>query len=344
MPYPLETQLAEAWPPADWSDVTVLAAVSGGPDSVALLRALVAVKTGGRGRLCAAHLNHQLRPDAEADERFVVDLCGRLGVTCEVGRAAVERLAAQSGDGIEAAARTARYRFLEQTAGRLGARFVVTAHTADDQAETILHRILRGTGVRGISGMARARALGHASLLRPLLGIRRAEVLAYLDAIGQPYCSDQSNRNPRFTRNRIRRRLLPRLQREFNPDIIEALLRLGNLAGEAQAAVDRQVDGWFDRCVTIDGQCEAGIDLVGLLHLSGRSYYLVRELLVALWRRMDWPRQAMGRAQWDELGQMAASATSVAKRAFPGGVTVEVGQGVMRLRGQRPAACGGGGS
>ena len=97
---------------------------------------MAALKTGGEGRLCAAHLNHRLRPDAEEDERFVVDLCGRLGVTCEVGRVAVDRLAAQSGDGIEAAARTARYRFLEQTAGRLGARFVATAHTADDQAET----------------------------------------------------------------------------------------------------------------------------------------------------------------------------------------------------------------
>ena len=197
---------AEAWPPSQWANVTVVVAVSGGCDSVALLRAMAALKAGGEGRLCAAHLNHQLRPDAETDERFVVELCGRLGVPCEVGRMDVGRLAAQAGEGLEAAARKARYRFLKQTAGRLGARFVATAHTADDQAETILHRIVRGTGIRGLAGMARARRLGHATLVRPLLGVRRAELQAYLDAIGQPCRHDPSNLDPRFTRNRIRLR------------------------------------------------------------------------------------------------------------------------------------------
>ena len=170
MPHPLELKLAAAWPPSDWADVTVLVAVSGGGDSVALLRAMTALETGGQGRICVAHLNHQLRPDADEDERFVVELSRRLGVACEVERVAVDRLAAQAGDGLEAAARSARYRFLEQAAGRLGARFVATAHTADDQAETILHRIVRGTGVRGLAGMARVRPLGHATLIRPLAG------------------------------------------------------------------------------------------------------------------------------------------------------------------------------
>ena len=187
MSQPLEAKLAAAWPPSDWADVTVLAAVSGGGDSVALLRAMAALKTGGQGRLCVAHLNHQLRPDADEDERFVVDLSCRLGLTCEVERVNVKHLVSQSGDSLEAAARGARYRFLQDAAGRLGARFVATAHTADDQAETILHRIVRGTGVRGLSGMARVRPLGHATLIRPLLAMRRSELQSYLDALGQPY-------------------------------------------------------------------------------------------------------------------------------------------------------------
>jgi tRNA(Ile)-lysidine synthase len=261
MLHPLESKLAEAWPPAQWADVTVLVALSGGADSVALLRAMAALKRGGAGRLCAAHLNHQLRTDAEEDEQFVVELCGRLGVTCEVGRVAVDRLAAESSVGIESAARTARYRFLEQAAGRLGARFVVTAHTADDQAETVLHRILRGTGIRGLAGMARARPLGHATLIRPLLGVRRAELRVYLDDLAQPHRRDSSNLDLRFTRNRIRRRLLPRLQRQFNPDAVEALLRLGNLAGEVQAVIDGLVDEWFDRCVTVEAPDAVRIDL-----------------------------------------------------------------------------------
>jgi tRNA(Ile)-lysidine synthase len=331
MPHPLESKLAEAWPPAQWADVTVLLAVSGGADSVAVLRAMTALKTGGAGRICVAHLNHQLRGDATADERFVVELCGRLGVACEVGRAAVGRLAAQTGDGIETAARRARYRFLEDAAGRLGARFVVTAHTADDQAETILHRILRGTGVRGLAGMARVRPLGHATLIRPLLAIARAELIAYLDALGQPYLSDSSNADLRFTRNRIRRRLLPRLQKQFNQEVAEALLRLGSLAGEAQAVVDRLVDEQFDRCVTIDRPRSARIDLRRTDRQECLSSYLFCELLMAVWRRMGWPLRSMGAAKWEELAEMAQAAAPAAKRVLPGGVVVEVVDGELRL-------------
>jgi tRNA(Ile)-lysidine synthase len=326
MLHPFETRLAESWPPSAWADVTVLVAVSGGTDSVALLRAMAALKTGGDGRLYAAHLNHRLRPEADDDERFVVDLCGRLKVTCEVGRADVMQSA--TGDGVEAAARAARYRFLEETAGRLGARFVATAHTADDQAETVLQRILRGTGIRGLSGMGRARPLGHAVLIRPMLEIRRAELAAYLEALGQPFCHDRSNADPRFTRNRIRNQLLPRLQKYFNPEVVESLLRLGALAGEAQAVIDADVDACFDRCVAIDASGEVRIEIESL---AVRPRYLIRELLMAVWRRMGWPMQSMGMVKWDELCGLATLTASTAKQVFPGGVVVEVAGGEMRL-------------
>ncbi len=327
---------------------------------------MAALKTGGEGRLCAAHLNHHLRPDADEDERFVVDLCGRLRVGCEVGHVDARGLAA--GDGIEAAARAARYRFLEQAAGRLGARFVATAHTADDQAETILHRIVRGTGVRGLSGMARARPLGHAMLIRPLLAVRRSELIAFLDAIHQPYRHDSSNADPRFTRNRIRHQLLPRLERHFNAETVQSLLRLGALAGEAQAVIDELVDECFDRCVTTDGPNGVRINLAELSGHGGGDFfpggadilvcrrergeqgrqeclphrgrngclapgsrYLVRELLMAVWRRAGWPMQSMGMLKWDELCELATSPTTTAKRIFPGGVAVEVVRNEMRL-------------
>lgn len=338
----VEAKLVTAWPPSEWADVTVLVAVSGGCDSVALLRAMTTLRSAGAGRICVAHLNHQLRPDSDDDERFVVELCRSLGVVCEVGRVTVDRLAAESGDGIEAAARAARYHFFEQTAGRLGARFVATAHTADDQAETILHRILRGTGVRGLSGMRRVRPLGHATLIRPLLAVRRTELEAYLAAIHQPYRHDSSNTDLRFTRNRIRHETMPRLRKQFNSGVSDALLRLGTLAGEAQAVVDELVNELFDRCVVVESRAMARIELAALV---GRPRYLVRELLMLLWRRQAWPMQAMGHRKWDELSELArvpdhtgsvvdnasGGADIPIRRNLPGDVTVEVAAGQMRL-------------
>ena len=155
--HPFETRLAASWPPEDWKEITVLVAVSGGGDSVALLRGLAALKLPGEGRLIVAHVNHKLRgADSEADQAFVQELCRQLGLACEIATATVD-LSAGRGQGTEATARRGRYAVLDGTAGRVGARFVVTAHTADDQAETILHRMLRGTGIRGLSGMSRSR-------------------------------------------------------------------------------------------------------------------------------------------------------------------------------------------
>ncbi len=157
-----EAHLAAAWPPHDWKDLTILVAVSGGGDSVALLRGLEAIGLPGEGRLIAAHVNHKLRgPDSDADQQFVEALCQERGIPCEAATAALDGAASGQGQGIEAAARRARYAALEAMAGRQGARFVVTAHTADDQAETILHRIIRGTGIRGLGGMARAGRLAR---------------------------------------------------------------------------------------------------------------------------------------------------------------------------------------
>ncbi|HEV7225315.1 MAG TPA: tRNA lysidine(34) synthetase TilS [Pirellulales bacterium] len=298
-----EQRLADSWPPAHWHDLTVVVAVSGGADSVALLRGLAAVRLAGRGRLIAAHFNHLLRAGrAEADERFVVELSGSLGLPCEVGHAPVAEMAGAAGDGLEAAARNARYEFLQAAAERLGARYVVTAHTADDQAETVLHRVLRGTALAGLSGMPRARPLGPAAtLLRPMLALRRADVTAYLAELGQPYCNDATNADPAYTRNRLRRDLLPQLAEQYNPQVIESLCRLGQLAGQAQTAISAEVEGLLPRCVRSPSQ---GRLLVDCRILSGQARYLVRELLVAAWRGQGWGEQAMGFEQWEQLAEL----------------------------------------
>jgi tRNA(Ile)-lysidine synthase len=274
-----------------------------------------------------AHFNHGLRGDESlADEQFVAALAERLGLPYHVGRAAPAELQQAAGDGLEAAARTVRYDFLRRTAEAVGARYLVTAHTADDQAETILHRILRGTGLAGLGGIGRLRTLGPAvTAIRPLLAIRRAEVLAYLAAIDQPYRHDSSNAELCFTRNRLRHRLLPALAAEYNSGVVDALLRLGTLAGEAQAVIDALVAELISRSVTYE-TATVRIDTRGL---ANQPRYLIRELLLAVWRCRGWPLQAMGFAQWDLLGELLLrsldpQAALPQQQVFPGRIVVRV--------------------
>ncbi len=341
----LEVKLAQNWPPERWCDLTLLLALSGGGDSVALFRAMHALKTSGPGRLVAGHVNHGLRgEESQGDERFVRELCERFGVPCEVVRASIDPQMPEAADGLETAARTVRYEVLEKLAADCGARYVVTAHTADDQAETILHRVLRGTGIHGLAGIPRARPLGRGcTLIRPLLGLRRSELLNYLADLGQPYRSDSSNADPRFTRNRLRHQLLPLLAAQFNSGVVEALLRLGTLAGEAQEAIDRRVQDLTPQCVLRHG---SGPVRIQLRPLVGEPRYLLRELLIAAWRDAGWPLRSMGFQQWDALTEMilridAGDRPAAGKLILPGNVRAEVRDGELCLdRAQSPSPSG----
>jgi tRNA(Ile)-lysidine synthase len=304
--------------------VTVLLAVSGGADSVALLRAAVAVRAAGIGRVCAVHVNHHLRgADSDADATFVADLCQHLAIPCEVICVEVASPARDRGDGLEAAARAARYDGFVRVADRQGARYLATAHTADDQAETILHHVLRGTGLAGLAGMARARPLSPATtLIRPLLGFRRSAVLGYLQALGQPFRQDLSNSDTQFTRNRIRHELLPQLSQQYNVGVVDALVRLGTLAGEAQEVLGTLVAPLVERCLAPVADGDVHLRLAGL---PGQPRYLVRELLIHIWNVQGWPLQDMGFVQWEELADLMVESTTreTRKRWFPGGVLAE---------------------
>jgi tRNA(Ile)-lysidine synthase len=195
-------------------------AVSGGPDSVALAAALTGLD--GSRRLALAHVNHGLRAaESDADARFVERLGRRLGLQVFVLDGVVP-----AGGNLEERARERRYAELVALARREGFRALATGHTLDDQAETVLLRLLRGAGVTGLVGIAPDRRDG---VVRPLLGCSRHDVLEFLSRRRFDFRRDRSNRSLVFTRNRIRRSLLPRLEREFNPAIREILARTAEL-------------------------------------------------------------------------------------------------------------------
>ena len=289
----LPARLADAWPIEGWKDVSVLVAVSGGPDSVALLRALVELRSTLEpplGRLVVAHFNHRWRAEhSDGDVEFVRAMCESLELPYFVGVSSepVRK---------EEAARSERYEFLRETAEAEGARYLAVAHTADDQAETILHRILRGTGLRGLRGIRPRRRLNEAvTLVRPMLDVSRAEVMTFLEANGYDYLTDSTNELPTFTRNRIRIELIPQLAQDYNPGVADAIRRLGSLAAEAGEVVDLVVDAALADCLVSQSATLVELDRE---RLACQREFVQRELFARIWREQMWPEQAMGNEQW----------------------------------------------
>lgn len=207
----------------------LLAAVSGGPDSLALLHALHTLRHElSLGDLQVAHLDHRLRGAASAaDAAFVAAFCAGLDIPCHAGKADVASLGLERKVSTQQAARLARYQFLNATADAVGADKVATGHTQDDQVETVLLNILRGSGLDGLRGIPPRRG----RFIRPLLDVSRADVASYCAANGLTPRLDASNfATDHYTRNRLRLELLPTLAQDYNPGVRDALLRLSQIA------------------------------------------------------------------------------------------------------------------
>lgn len=205
----------------------VLAACSGGADSMALLSLLLDLREDLSLDIVVAHFDHRLRAASAADRDFVRAFARERGLRFVEGRRDVRRHAVRRGLNLEEAARELRYAFLRRAASRAGASRIATGHTLNDQAETVLLRILRGTGLSGLAGIP---VTGEDGLIRPLLEIERGDILAYLRRRGIPHREDPTNRDRRLLRNRVRHDLLPRLARDYDAAVVRHLGRLALLA------------------------------------------------------------------------------------------------------------------
>jgi len=254
--------------------VHLLVAVSGGADSVALLHVLQALAKGRRWRLTVAHLEHGIRGKTSRDDAaFVGALAKRLKIPCVVGRAKVPALAQRGGISLEMAARQARYAFLVRTARRVGADMIATAHTADDQVETLLLKFLRGAGRGGLSGISSCATVSGIRVVRPLLEVTRSEIEAFLRAQKCCWREDESNVDTTFLRNRVRHELLPLLARDFNPGIRQTMLRTREVLAAEDEWLDDLARGILRECLEGQGAvagCALRSERLGTFPLAAR--------------------------------------------------------------------------
>jgi tRNA(Ile)-lysidine synthase len=306
----------------------LVVAVSGGPDSVALARALAEARPASVP-LVVAHLNHQLRGEhSDLDESFVAGLALTLpDVRLVTHRIDVAQLAADRHDNLEAVARRERYRWLAGVARAHGLAFVATGHTASDQAETVLFRLLRGSGIDGLRGISLRRELEPGvEVVRPLLSVTRDDVLAYLRSISQDARHDASNDDPRFVRNRIRHELLPLLARDYNPRVVEVLSRLAAQAAESAEEAEAAASALLKQAERPRAGALVILDAAVLCQAPGG---VLRGALRLVWRREGWPMGEMGFAQWRRLEELARAEEGALD--LPGGVRARRQRRVLRL-------------
>lgn len=257
----------------------IVVAVSGGPDSMALLhfmRAWAKCATGSGAahertdaRVVVAHVNHGLRGTAsDEDAAFVrarAEAWGAQAEIVEVSLPARARARAAGGAAVEADARRARYAALREIADRVGADRILTAHTADDQAETVLLRLVRGAGLRGVAGMAPRSRVQGVRIARPFLSVTRRQVIAYVERHAIPYRRDASNDETAAARNFVRHEIVPRLEARLNPAAREALLRAASTFREANDDLERRAARIYRRLLLERDEEKISLDAPALL-------------------------------------------------------------------------------
>ena len=286
------------------SGETVVVAVSGGADSTALLLAIEELKRQQKlyTDICVAHLDHRLRKSSSKDAKWVSELAARLGFRSVIGRSKIAEDARATRDNLEQAARKARYAFLERTAKRISANYVLTGHTMDDQAETVLLRLMRGSGGAGLGGMEAVRPLAKNSsvkLARPILWARRFETEDYCRLRKTEYLSDEMNDDVMFARVRVRKQLLPLMQ-SFNNRVVEALSRTAAQLREDGAVLFNDSGALLRQAVVSTQQNETETPALDVKVLANAPPALRRRAL------REWLSEARGSARRLEMVHLLA--------------------------------------
>jgi len=237
----------------------IIVAVSGGPDSMALLYILWELSLESGFSIVAAHINHGLRPQAGPEQKFVEEHCRRMKIPCYAKTIDVRELACQTKTSLEDAGRQARYGYFNELMLELPADAIATAHHQDDQAETVLLHLLRGAGMQGLRGIMPR----NGNLIRPLLQLSKQNLLNYLQENQISFCVDQSNQDQTFLRNRIRHQLIPLLQNEYNPRIAENLSRLAEIVGAENDYLQQIMQGYWKQLVYAQDEQGLEMDLDG---------------------------------------------------------------------------------
>lgn len=242
------------------SGTCIVVAVSGGPDSLCLLHLLTSIAPERRLRLHIAHLDHQLRPESSADAAFVAQIAGEWSIPATMGQADVGMIAREQRKGIEETARAVRSRFLLETAEKMDAAAIALGHTADDQAETVVLRLLRGAGPSGLAAMRPKRRADWqmrdsdglpVMLIRPLLETSRVEIESYCQEHQLTPRYDSSNESPMFTRNRVRGYIIP-LLKTYNPAIVATLGRTAHVCAEEDDLLNELVEQVWAEIARVD--------------------------------------------------------------------------------------------
>jgi tRNA(Ile)-lysidine synthase len=297
--------------------------VSGGGDSVALLMLMAESRARLGLVVSAVHFNHRLRGKAsDADEKFVAALAEKLGVTLHIGRADVAKKAKSEKSNLEDAARRARYVFFERLTEQGVADVVATAHTMDDQAETVLAHILRGTGIAGLAGIHPVAG----PVVRPLLGFRREELRKFLRAKRQPWREDATNRDIARTRARMRKKLLPLLEKQFNPAVVEHLAALAQRAREQASLVDHLANQAFQKNARLDGRTvRIGLTEIlsplGIAHAESSNVLRAKLIQEIASRVRQQPGQILA-GHLEAIIRLAKSGEPGKRLQLPGGIDV----------------------
>jgi len=307
-------------------DDAVVVGVSGGPDSMALLHVLLALneRAGWNLKVHVAHLNHELRSDeSEEDAAFVQAAADSLGIPCTIENRNAAELAGQDAIGVEEVGRRERYMLFGRVCLNVGAKVVAVGHQADDNAETILHRILRGTGLRGLAGIPRSRPLAPSSdvrVIRPLLRLSRKDVLAYLGDNGIAYREDRSNDSREPMRNRIRNVIMPQLESDVNVQVREALVRLGEQATWVDEFLRETVGRTFETLIISRTDQELTLNAEAV---ARKSRIVQSELVRLAYKSFGLGEQALSFAHLLSALELIADPASGKRIQLPNGVTLE---------------------